>query len=631
MTQDDKSEERERDVAPRISLLYLVLGAVFLLAYFLLAERLGFFIDPDLAYVNSEIGRLPWAEFSQSYIRYFPTAQLGSMLWKLLLLLPGTFFLSLFLSSKLAESRGSVTRFSGDIEARFTVIALLVVGLAALVGFIHFVFHSTYVTDDENAYDLQAEILLRGMLYAPAPPVEDSFKNWFIISAGKYTGKYTLGHPLILAAGKALGSPYLLTVLLSLLSIMLTYRVGTMLYGSAMGVLGAALLVASPFFLFTSSTLLSHSTSFFALALFTYLFLTAYAKNKKALAFCAGFAAGYAFNVRSLTAIGFCAPFVFWAMARLLKDKKLVMPLAMLMGFLIPFALTLEYNRIITGRYTEFPFHYYNPTERFGFGKMLRDNMYEHTPARAFVNLAVSAARMNTWLFGFPASLMFIVLLPILKGVRASPRGSSEARADRPIKRPDAFLFSIIVCFAVAYLFYYSPGVSDTGPIYYFELLLPLVLLSGRGIALLHKVLTESAGVHSRWRAFTPVFVIVSIIFSLIAFYPEKAIHIMNLTEKVREPYERLKEAGVKNAVVFVESLPRAGWVFAYRHNAPRFDGDMVFAQHLTFEKDLEVVRAFPNRNYYALRYDSEAGRSVVMPVTKEMFEKALERQATSE
>jgi hypothetical protein len=196
------------------------------------------------------------------------------------------------------------------------------------------------------------------------------------------------------------------------------------------------------------------------------------------------------------------------------------------------------------------------------------------------------------------------------------------------IKNPDAFLLSIIVCFAAAYLFYYSPGVSDTGPIYYFELLLPLVLLSARGIRLLHDALS---GLAVRWQAFTPVFVIVSIVFSLIAFYPEKAIHIMNLTDKVREPYERLEEAKVKNAVVFIESLPQAGWVFSYRHNAPLFDGDVIFARSLGIEKDFEVMEKFPGRDYYILYYQGDEGRSYVEPVLKETLEDWLRRNAYRE
>lgn len=573
-----------------------------LLAYFLLASKLDFFVDADLAYVCPDIGRVPWNGLEVSYMRYIPYRQMSSMFWKITLLFPATFFLALFLTLK-----GTAIILDPLLNKKFVQWYLALVAVILIILLVNLVYHQTPITDDESTYDLQARILLKGKLYAPPPPVEKSFDTYFIITKGKYTGKYTLGHPLLLAGGMLLGSSYFFPVVLSGALVLIIYQISLFLYNDRrLALLSAFLLLISPFYLFTSSTRLSHSTTAFFLGVFMLLFLKITSDNLKnktlfLYSFLAGVCAGFAFNVRPLTAIGFLFSFAIILLVRLLqrKPKSLVTLLGMVLGFLPVLAFTLWYNKEITGSWLEFPFHYYNPQERLGFGAMLKEGHYVHTPVKSIINLTVSAIRMNAFLLGFPISLLFVLLMFFV----------------RQLKTTDKLCLAIIATYCIVYAFYYSPGVSDTGPIYYYELIIPLILLSARGILLAHRFIKEHI---PELKEFIGNFLFISILLAFFTFYPERILHILNLTEKVSEPYRLVEKSNIHNAVVFIRSIPLAGWVFGIRPNSPDFDDDIIYCRLLSGEKNLEVVRHFPERNYYVLFYSSKDKKSKLIKVTPE-------------
>ncbi|MCD6384173.1 glycosyltransferase family 39 protein [Candidatus Sumerlaeota bacterium] len=590
------------NVAFQKPLVYLIAGALLLLAYFLLAGELDFFVDADLAYVLPDIGRVPWDGLEVSYMRYIPYRQMSSMFWKIALLFPGTLFLALFLTLK-----GTVIILEPLADKKSLHWYLALAAVILIIVFVNVVYHHTPITDDESTYDLQARILLDGKLYGPPPPVEESFDTYFIITKGKYTGKYTLGHPLFLALGMLLGSSYFFPIVLSGALILIIYQISLLLYNDRrLALLSAFLMLISPFYLFTSSTRLSHTTTAFFLGLFMLLFLkltTSMPKRKTPLlySFFAGVCAGVAFNVRPLTAIGFTASFaiILLVMVFQRKPKSLITLLVMVAGFLPILALTLWYNKEITGSWLEFPFHYYNPQERLGFGAMLRQGHYVHTPVKSIINLTVSALRMNAFLLGFPISLLFVLVMLFV----------------RPLESGDKLSLAIIGTYCFVYAFYYSPGVSDTGPIYYYELIIPLILLSARGIVIAQRFLKEHI---PELRDFIGNFIFLSILLALFTFYPERILHILNLTEKVSEPYRVVEQHNIHNAVVFIRSIPLAGWVFGIRSNSPEFNDDVIYCRLLSGQKNLEVVRHFPERDYYILSYEPEEKKSKLIKVTAE-------------
>ncbi len=559
-------------------------GLAMLALYGAVAGVNGFFVDGEFDYLRDKA----------AVLYSFRQPQLASMLWKVALLLPASVLLAAAIAR--AGIRWRLPRPDGD----WKILIPLMAGAGLLIVLcIATVFRQTEVTDDENTYLFQARTLLLGRATNPPPPAQNCFNNVFLINDGRHwVGKYGLGHPAVIALGLLAGSRYAGTVLISVLTILLVYMIARRLgWGARTAILAAGLMSISPFYYLVSSSLLSHTTAAFALGLFFLLLLIARERATQPAgwlaAFAGGLALGLAFNVRPLTAVGYGLPFgaILVADATRRRRGTLALVSASGIGLAIVIGATLWYNQGVTGSALTFPFNYYNAEEAMGFG------VYGHTPLAALRNLGVSVLRLNAFLFGFPVSLMFAAL----------PFAFRLTEGDR-------LAAGIVGSLSVAYLFYWSPGVSDAGPIYYYEMIVPLVLLSARGALALH------AWVCSRfpnYAGFVPAFLAVSTAVSLLTFVPERLIHVRRLTDQIREPYETIEAAGLTHALVLVRSLPNKGWVFGYRHPHPALNEDVILCAYADRASNLAAIDAFPDRDSYVMWYDMQWERSVVKRVTR--------------
>jgi hypothetical protein len=565
----------------------LLAAALFLvLLYFVIAWAQGYFQLDNFDYFNAFLYNIP-----DIFIR--------SQFWKILLLLPATILISVFLSRA-----GIRFRVPKRLNNRVAVGLMLLTATVVLILSTELIFRETEVTDDENTYDFQARTLVLGRVVNPPPPVRQSFTNNFIINDGRHwVGKYTLGHPLVIAIGIVLGNRYIVTIAISILTLLLLYLIGVELYGDKkISFLALGLGIVSPFFYCVSSSRLSHTTAAFFLTLFMYLFLRARrAKGVQSgviFSLLSGLALGYAFNVRSLTALGFALPFGFLLIADIYRRRTAVFLKAAMLtaGFTVMFVLTAWYNLIVTGHFLRFPFHYYNINENLGFG------VQGHTIFLALRNLVINIARLNSVFLGFPLSLLFLFLAIF----------SRKEFGDR-------LLFGILGGIAVLHLFYFSPGVADLGPVYYYEMLIPLLLLTSRGIVFAHRVV---AGRFEKGGALVPSFIVLSCFFAFITFVPEQVLHITRLTQQIREPYEAVNAAKVHRAVVMIKSRPIKGWVFGYRNPSPGFDDDVLFCVYADQGSNLAVANHFADRKLYVLDYNDSLNRYEVFPVTRQMLQK---------
>jgi hypothetical protein len=557
-----------------LSILYLIAGGVLLIVYAIVAWRMDFFLSANFHYAGNPL-----------YIWYLPYEQLASSLWKVFLLFPASLCLAWFMSS-----RGYGVKLGGIYSRRSVPVIFSLAAVVLLIITVNVLLQKTEVTDDELTYDLQAKILLAGKLYV-TPPVENGFNNVFILPGDKMTGKYNLGHPLVLAAGMLIGSPYVLPVLFGGLLILMIYSINMLLYKDRrQAFLSSLLLLISPFFYFTGATRLSHTTTAFSLTLFMLLFLKLRENDVgpgRGLywSLVAGLAAGFAFNVRPLTAVGFLLPFFILVLGDIVRkrNRHLLRYLIIGAGFIAVIGFSLWYNKQITGSYVHFPFTQYDPREQ------LLGSRYNL--AQSFSNLAVNAVKMNSFLFGFPLSLFFIFIYAFQREKSAS----------------DKLVFGILGSFCFFYLSYYGPGVSDTGPLYYYELLVPIIILSARGILWLHDWLRTSA---PKWRTYAGNFLLISVLISVPTFWLERSLYLINLTNAVAEPYRAIRESQVHNALVFIQSWPNKGFVFGFRNNSPDFTDDVILCRLQKGEDNLKVMARFPTRRPYVLRYNAAAERT---------------------
>jgi hypothetical protein len=113
--------------------------------------------------------------------------------------------------------------------------------------------------EDEYAYVWQAQVIARGKLSVPSPPEHKSFLVPFVVDYdGVRFGKYPIGWPVVLSFGERAGLRWLVNPLLAGLGVWLTFRLGSKVLGSTIGLLAAGLTTTSPFFLINSGVLLSH-------------------------------------------------------------------------------------------------------------------------------------------------------------------------------------------------------------------------------------------------------------------------------------------------------------------------------------------------------------------------------------
>ncbi|MGD0037298.1 MAG: glycosyltransferase family 39 protein [Bacteroidota bacterium] len=563
---------------------------------FILAALFFIGLYTAIAYLqnNFAFNNFDYGKTNGFFMKWIADPEFQSFIWKLLLLLPALVLLAFaFVQTSIRIS------FPEKINEKIVVGTVMVIATIILVLSTQFVFHETQVTDDENTYDFQAQTLLAGRIVNPPPPVIKSFKNVFIINDGYcWVGKYTLGHPLIIAFGMLLGDRYIGIIAVSVLTLLLIYLIALELYGNKnFALLTLCLGAVSPFFYLVSSSRLSHTTSTFFLSLFMYLFLRVRRidddKVKMLLSLLAGISLGYAFNTRTLSALGFALPFTVIVVKDAVKFSKKTVGIifGMGMGFFVMFALTLWYNARVTGNPLQFPFHYYSPFETVGFGT------YGHTPLLGVKNLLIALYRLNISLLGIPISLLFAFVLFIT---------SKDRR--------DYFLFAILGSFAALYLFYYSPGVSDLGPVYYYEMIIPLLLLSARGIKFSLEFISQYS---AHGKTIVATFLVVLCIAAWVTYVPEKIIHISRLTNQIREPYELVKASNVHHAVVMIERLPYKGWVFGYKNTSPLLTDDVVYCLLTNKESNSAIAKYFYDREIYVLHYDEALNKSSLSLVNR--------------
>jgi hypothetical protein len=179
----------------------------------------------------------------------------------------------------------------------------------------------------------------------------------------------------------------------------------------------------------------------------------------------------------------------------------------------------------------------------------------------------------------------------------------------------DRLLIGILVSFALAYAFYFSPGVQDLGPVYYYEAIVPLCILSARGVLILREFVSRYS---NRARNFLSHFLITSCIVACATFIPERMTHIARLTEQIRLPYSTVASENIHHSLVMIDSWFGKGHVPGYRNASPALDDDIIYCLWTDSTSNRALADYFPDRSLYLLKYDSTTNyRPVVLPIDR--------------
>lgn len=576
------------DRRPGLGLLLLVLGLA----------ALGAFIALELGGTYRHL-----REYGVEFLHRMPRGEATFYTQYILLLLPAALLLALGLSFTLGRRpfEGGLKALRGVPEPVFGAGVALAGALAVYVV-ATFVLHNQPVTDDEWVYQFQADLLSRGRLFALSHPMREFFDNVFIVNDGKWYGKYPPGHPLFLVPGLVLGFPRLVPILLAGLNLFLFYRVARELVTSTQARVATLLLLASPFFLFTGGTLLSHSTCLTALLLFALGATRAAATGTLGWGLLAGAGAGLAFLTRPYTALlvglpiaaawGWSGSFPPAGARGAAGGGRRLGPWLAGLGVAALFLLAfLAINQALTGNPFKTGYAAVQGQQRgqvIGFGDVIPGRL-AHTPVSGLVNLALIVVRLNFWTFGWPLSWLFVI---------AALLWTAPGRL--------RVLHWILAATAVGTVFYFSIGVSDTGPVKYYEILPVLALLSAVGLAALDARVAASR--RPGLGALAPALLAVLTLMGWGLFGRIQVGQLRDLTTRIGEPYRAVAALPEPKVLIFtglLQKQPYDSWVFSTPDNLPEPDPRALFVRDLGGDNQ-KLVQRMPERAPYRLTMDAQ-------------------------
>lgn len=342
-----------------------------------------------------------------------------------------------------------------------------------------FVFERLPHVPDEVAYLFHAKYFAAGRLYLPMPPEPAAFSCSLMLFDGpRWFSAQLPGWPLVLALGAWAGVPWLVNPLLGGLAILLAHSLVRRLYGNGVADGTILLLACSPWLLYMSASLFGHPVSLvFALA-----GLLGVERVRKTGSLGGALAAGVCFGmlaaVRPIEALALATVAgIWWLSAGWKRIRIAALAVTMISGVGLV-GLQLAYNQMLTGDPFYFPFEKifdqaaYPGSNRVGFGADVGNLGWEqldplpgHGPIDVIVNTNHNLYMVNFDLFGWACgSLLFVFWL--LK----------EGR-----NRRDQLMWALLLAIWLGLSPYWFSGGPDIGARYWYQMIVPLAVLTVRG------------------------------------------------------------------------------------------------------------------------------------------------------
>nr|WP_233127183.1 glycosyltransferase family 39 protein [Halorubrum sp. SD612] len=320
--------------------------------------------------------------------------------------------------------------------------------------------------------------------------------------------------------------------------------------------------------------------------------------------------------------------------------------------------VTLAYNARITGSPLTFPYQAFAPMDGPGFGeRRILGHSVDYTLGLALESNGYALAEIATrWFVAGPlgTALALVGVVAAVRGWRAygdvrglvgegtvsaarvaaggETEGASGAPgpSDSPAFRRTAaaLLVGVAGSVVVGNLYFWGThnalaDLSDPtdglaslfGPFYHFDLLVPLSVFGGLGVAVGWRALAAARDRAER-RGVSPLVARVAlavVVASAVAVAGVAAVDAAAdpiernaaVDEKHEMAYAPIDEATFEDALVFVPT-PYGEWQnhpFQYLRNGPGLDGEVVYALDRDPEEDFAVLDAYPNRTPYRYGY----------------------------
>jgi hypothetical protein len=231
-------------------------------------------------------------------------------------------FLALGLA-RVASFAGRGTSFTDKASRRvdlYWIVLGSLAGLAIPLAVRVLLLRGGPLTDDESAYQFQAELLAGGRLWGLSPPLKLFFDRVFMINDGRLYAQYFLGWPALMVPGVWLGVPGMMNPVYSALTVPVLFLVTRRLTNSFWAKVGVLLYLSSPMLMVGAATELAHTSCIMVLAWMTWFVF----RSRDEDAVCrshagVAFVFSVAFFNRPLSALEIGLPLLMWWLLGLLE------------------------------------------------------------------------------------------------------------------------------------------------------------------------------------------------------------------------------------------------------------------------------------------------------------------------
>lgn len=480
----------------------------------------------------------------------------------------------------------------------------LAAGVAAAVLFPAairlFLLRGASLTDDESAYRFMGQVLATGRLWADSPPLKTFFDRVFMINDGRFYGQYFIGWPALMVPGIWVGAVGYMNAVYSGLTVLPLFALARRMGGATAARVALLLFLASPMLMVGGATELAHPTCMAAIAWSAWFYFLA-RERQAAWWTHAGvaFFFGLGFLVRPTSAMGVGLP-VLVAWFASLRNLPGRLRLRALLAFAVPavvmasvffavntaqngsplvssYARMQQYMREVN--YENVGWSAEHPPD--SLGSFMLPNRHV---SKALAATSVAVVRLVFDLFGSPLAVALVAL------------AWSAARS--------RLAWGMALGFVAVHFFMGESGVDTFGPVHYYEMALPLLLLAAVGAA--------KASDHLGRRMTAGALVASLVIVSLAGFVPVRLGTLKRIADNANMPADAIRRARISNAVIFTTGLftpqaciaPTHHFGYFRPNNDPGLTNDILWVNHLGWEVDHQLMRYFPGRAGYLLQWD---------------------------
>lgn len=493
----------------------------------------------------------------------------------------------------LGNSENEETSRGGSLDRFAGVVALWVIVLSATLNLFSYGRHPHVA--DEVVYLYHARFLANGTLTTTAPPVPEAFDVYLMQFDGdQWYPSPPPGWPALLAVGELAGAPWLVNPILAGINILLIYVLLNELYSRRVARIAILLLSLSPWFIFMAMNFMTHTFTL-TCALCAWLGVIWSRKTGRARwALLGGSFIGILSLIRPLEGLIIALLCGFWAIGIGGKRLKFTSLVGLTLGTAFVGAVVFPYNQALTGDPTIFPINAYTDlrfgpnANAYGFGPDRGmgwpiDPNLGHSPLDGLINANLNIFSTNNELFGWSTGSLLLMTIFLFS---------------RRFHKVDYLMMAVIVAIFGVYFFYYFSGGPDFGARYWYLMLLPLLVLTVRGIQNMEGLFSDKGSPPGLNSARVLLAVLFLSLFAFINYFPWRAIdkyfHYLGMRPDIRY---LAQEYDFGKSLVLVKGVGHPDYASVAVYNPLDLQSDVpIYVWDRGPEVSAQIVSAYSDR-----------------------------------